>query len=172
MEPVGTEKKNRNWIWLFAVLFVLAASAAAINWGYNRQQQLTDEQLAAAREMWKAKGPADYDLTIRKEINAGASSGPPDTGTLTAEVRAGRVIGVTLNDHPLEQRLWQDYDVAGCFDWIERFLEIDSKPTAPRVFCRAIFDPTDGHPISYVRSVSSTHERQELRIELKPANQR
>lgn len=72
----------------------------------------------------------------------------------------------TLNGRPLETRLLPEYDMGGWFDFVERFLEKDRMPGAPRVFCVARFDETDGHLISFVRSVGATRERQDLKFKL------
>lgn len=155
--------KNRNWIWLFVVLGLLASAAIAINLTYNLQQQLRSEDLQAARTLWEKNGPKNYDLVIRKEVGSEKAV----RETLAAKIRNGAAIDVTLNDQPLERRLWPEYDVPGVFDWIEEFLRIDTKPGAPRSFCRARFDPADGHLLHYVRSVRGTGQRQELTIDLK-----
>jgi hypothetical protein len=154
---------NRNWIWLFVVLAFLACAAIAINLTYNLQQQFRPADLQAARSLWEKHGPKNYDLTIRKEVG----SEKANRETLTAKIRNGVTVEVTLNDLPLpERRLWTEYDMPGVFDWIERFLEMDTKPGAPRSFCRARFDPANGHLVHYVRSVRGSGQRQEMTIEL------
>jgi hypothetical protein len=153
---------NRNWIWLYVVLALLAVAAIAINLTYNLQQQLTVSELKAARALWDKNGPKSYDLFIRKDVGIDKSA----RESIRAKVRNGAVVEVTLNDQPLARRLWAEYDMPGVFDWIERFLEIDSQPKAPRAFCRARFDPVDGHVKHYVRSVRGAGQRQELVIEM------
>jgi len=157
---------NRNWIWLFVVIFVLAVIAIGINLAFNMRQQLSAEDLKNARALWEKNGPKDYDLVIRKEIGVDR----PDKDVVRSKVRGGRVTEARLNDQALEPRLWADYDMPAWFDFIDRFWEMDHKPGAPRSFCRAQFDPKDGHIKHYVRSVRELNQRQELTIELTPAN--
>ena len=56
------ETRDRSWVWFFAVLAALGIAAILIPLVYNVRQQLTPEQVAAARECWRADGPASYVL--------------------------------------------------------------------------------------------------------------
>jgi len=161
-----TKPRNANWIWLFAVLAVLSGLAVGINLMFNLRQQLTPEELTRQRQRWEAAGPASYDLVIKKVISAARSDGTPVRDELRVQVRGRQAVGGTLNGRPLESRLWAEYDMPGWFDFVERFLEKDRQPGAPRAFCVARFDATDGHLVSFVRSVGATRERQELKFEL------
>jgi hypothetical protein len=161
-------RKNRGWVWFFAVLAVLAVAAVVGNWSYNLSQRLTPEQLQAAQELWKKNGPRDYDLQVQREVSGAGSAGEAVHEELLAKVRGGKVVMVTLNGRPLEPRLFPDYDVEGWFENVERFLEIDRQPNAPRTFTRARFAPTDGHILEYVRRVSGTRERQSFRTQVLP----
>jgi hypothetical protein len=160
---------NRNWIWFYASVLVLGAAAVAINWAYNARQQLTREQLAAAQDRWDKHGPADYDLVIEKTFQSGASDAPA-TDRIEVRVRNKKVVDAKLDGRPLERRLWDQYDMPGWFDFVERFLEIDSTPGAPRTFRSAVFDPDTGALERFRRSVSGTHERQELVLKLTPVS--
>jgi hypothetical protein len=162
--------RNRNWIWFFVVLAVLGVAAIGINYWYSSQLQLKPEDLKAAEARWMSKGPADYDLRIHKEISP-ASGGDPMREEIIANVRAGQVIKVTLNGRELEHRLLAKYDVPAWFDYLDEFMEIDTKPGAARVFCEGQFDPTDGHPTYYRRRVARTRERQELSFDLRRIDQ-
>jgi hypothetical protein len=165
--PDGLQPKNRNWIWLFVVMFTLAALAAGINLTFNLRQQLTLEQITKAKATWEHFGPDDYDLIVRKDVTvAGPEHGINDV--LKVQVRKRTVTDFQFNGKPHEdRRLWSHYDMAGLFDWIERFAEMDAQPKAPRTFCVGFFDLEDGHIIKYIRSVSGTGDRQELNIEFK-----
>jgi len=160
-------RHNNNWKWFFAILLVLSIAAAGINFWYNVTHQLKADDLKAAEALWQAKGPANYDLRIRKDINS-AAGGETIYEEINAQIRAGRVIKATLNGRELEERLLKDYDVPAWFDYFDRFMEIDTKPGAARVFCDAIFDPSDGHPIRYRRRISSTRDRVALQFEFTP----
>lgn len=167
-DPISapTKRKNYNWIWLFVVMFSLAAIAAGVNLTYNLRQQLTPEQLRIAKARWELAGIADYDLNVHKDVaSAGSDSGIKDA--IFVQVRSNQVTDLKLNGRQLERRLWPQYDMAGWFEWLERNLEIDRQPNAPRSYCIASFDEKNGHIIKYIRSVRSTGDRQELNIELK-----
>ncbi|HZT79089.1 MAG TPA: DUF6174 domain-containing protein [Gemmataceae bacterium] len=163
-------KRNRRWIWFFVVLFGLAA--AGITWEvvYNLRQQLTPEQVAAARERWRANGPRDYTL----EYSVKRDTGPDLAGTVperyTVEVRGGKVQSVTWpNGRPLRR---EDYDfdsMDSLLDYVARRVQEDREPGRPRVFAVAQFDAEDGHVLHYVRSVMKTRERLEVETVLRPA---
>jgi hypothetical protein len=149
--------RRRNWIWFFAVLVLLAVIAIWVQIWHSGRQQLTFEQLAHARDLWKAKGPANYDMNY--EIHVLDS-----TDRYSVRVRGGKAIAVTRNDQPVEQRQFRYSDMPALFGFIEDFLEQDSQPGTPRTFATASFDPTDGHLQRYVRSVMSKRERQEILV--------
>jgi hypothetical protein len=167
-------KANRNWIWFFVVVIVLAVAGIAINWSYNLRQQLTMEQLDGALAMWNEKGPADYDLTIEKIISSAATEGEPDRATLVVKVRRGKPLAGTLDGRPIEQadRILPEYDMPGWFEFIREFLQRDTAPHAPRTFRRAVFDPQTGALKQFVRRVSGTRERQELKFNVTPVSVR
>src|SRR5262245_32500287 len=105
-------RKSRNWVWFFIALAVMGAAAIAVNWIYNYRQQLTREQLDAARRLWKEKRPADYDLEYSKHGSA--------AGTFRIRVRDGKVTSLTLdnrpvtrNDRPISPKDYADYDMSG-----------------------------------------------------------
>jgi hypothetical protein len=54
------------------------------------------------------------------------------------------------------------------FHFIEVFMEHDQKPGQPRTFTKATFDPTDGHIVRYIRRVTGTNERLEIKVILRP----
>lgn len=161
-------QRNRGWIWFFVVLGVLATAAVAINWMYNSRQQLTPEKLKAAMDLWAKNGPADYDLVLEKAISSAASDGTAIRDQIEVKVRDKKVVAAMLNGTPLERRLWDDYDMAGWLDFVERFLLIDTKTGAPRTFRVAVFDPETGALRRFTRRVSGTRERQEIRLLLTP----
>jgi hypothetical protein len=162
---------NRNWVWFFLSLVVLGAAAVAINWAYNARQQLTKDQVLAAEDRWDKHGPADYDLVIEKTFQSSAADAP-STDRIEVRVRGKKVVAATLDGRPLDRRLWDQYDMPGWFDFVERFVEIDTAAGTPRTFRSAVFDPDTGALERFRRSVSGTHERQELVLKLtEPAKQ-
>jgi hypothetical protein len=55
------------------------------------------------------------------------------------------------------------------FDYVRRFLEIDTEPGKQRPYVIATFEPADGHLVRYIRSDGGTKQRVELHVqELKP----
>lgn len=162
---------NRNWLWFFAVLIVLTITAMAINYWYATTHQLTAAQLHAAQALWQEKGPADYDLKIRKELSS-AAGGVPEREEIDVNVRGGKVLKVTLNGRELEERLRPKYDIPAWFDYLNEFMERDTKPGAAQVFCDATFDARDGHPIRYRRRVNRTSERADLQFDLHRVGER
>jgi Family of unknown function (DUF6174) len=152
------QRAGRPWVWFFLVLAVLGTSAAVISVMTSLRQQLTPEQLQAARQLWRQHGPPDYQMeyTFKKGENA---------DTFHVLVRGGKVVSLTRNGEPLEQRLYHYYDMPGLYDIIGDFLDQDRQPGRPRVFATAMFDPVDGHLQRYVRSVMSSQERQEIDVQ-------
>jgi hypothetical protein len=125
-------------------------------------------ELQRNEDLWEKKGPADYDLTIEKTIQS-AHQDAPEQHRIEVRVRQGKVAAAKDEQGPLARRLWDEYDMSGWFGFIERFLQIDSAAGAPRTFCSAEFDPSTGQLLHYIRSVSTTRERQELTLRLVPA---
>ncbi len=155
MDP---SRKNRSWIWFFVVVGLLAAIAVTVLIVYNLGQQLRPEQLEAAMQLWAEKGPKSYNLSYSIKRN----HDPPET--YHAEIRKSRVSSASRNGTPLEPRLWPYQDMRALFWDVQRFLEEDAKPGKPRAFARAVFSAQDGGLQYYVRSVSGTRERIEIKV--------
>src|SRR5881394_43039 len=116
------ESKHRSWIWFFVVLALLGIASIGINLAYNLRQQVTPEQVQAARQLWEQKGPRNYDLVYTK---AGSVK-----GVFKVEVRNARVRKVMelaelgdANGRLLEERLYRYYGMSGLFDDLEGFLD-------------------------------------------------
>lgn len=153
-------RRNSGWVWYLVVLFVLTVAAITTLVTFNLRQQLRPEQLAAAKALWKEKGPRDYDLEYTKQVQ--------QTELFRSRVRDGKVVAATRNGQPLEERLYRYSSVPGLFSDIERFLEIDAEPGRPRTFTVASFNGQDGHPLRYVRRVMGSTERVEITVKLTP----
>ena len=148
-------------MWFFGLLVILTIVAVSVQVSYNLGQQLTSQKLDEARKRWEKEGPRDYDMeyTIKKL---------DDSETYNVQVRQGKVVSVARNGLPEEARFYHYRDMPALFGFLEEFLNRDTRPTAPRTFATATFDPQDGHLIHYVRSVMSTRERQEINVQLQP----
>ena|SRR5579859_7789005 len=152
--------KNRSWIWFFVVLAGLAVVAMTVLVLYNLGQQLTQDQLAAARALWKEKSPKSYQLTYRIKIGVDKE---PDI--YVVRVRNGEVVSSTLNERPEEKRLFGERGMDAIFDWIQEFQELAAKPKQPKTYIRALFDSKTGAVRWYVRRVMGGSERLELTVE-------
>src|SRR5258708_6493347 len=84
---VAARPRSRAWIWFFVALAAMGAAAVTLPVVYNLSIQLRPEELAAARECWKANGPRDYDLQYQEKITA---SGVQTESNWFVEVRDGK----------------------------------------------------------------------------------
>jgi hypothetical protein len=149
--------RNRRWIAFFLILGLLAASAAVIEVWYNLRQQITEADLNAARELWRAKGPSDYDMEYTfKTVD--------NTDEYQIQVRAKHAVSARRNGQPVDARQLRYCTMPYLFEIVQDYLHQDSQAEAPRTFAVATFDGTDGHLIHYVRSVMSKRERQEITV--------
>ena len=152
-------QKNRRWIWYFAILVVLTVAATGTLIVYNLAQQLKPEQLAAARQLWKEKGPKNYALVFTKKIDEGDS---PDK--VSVKVKDGKVVEGFLNGLPIPDKMHY-YSMDKLFEDIDRFMSLDQEKGKPRVYVRAEFDPNTGAVLWYVRRVMGTQTRLEIKVE-------
>jgi len=168
--------RNRRWLWFFLALAVLGLLAIGINLAYNLGEPLTPEKLLAARELWRQKRPANYDLKILA-VQAGGSM----RNTYDLKVRDGQIVEFHVNGrnpeslfdkggnrNVAEERAQrQAWDIDGLFDVIEELMDQD-RSAGRRTFTRARFDKTDGHLLLYQRQVNRVQEQQ-IHVDLRPA---
>jgi hypothetical protein len=111
--PRTGRRRGRGWVVFFAALFFLAASAISLEVWFSLHQQLTPEALGRARGLWRAKGPADYDLkyTVARQSPSGES--------LQSENRRDRVAEVKVNGQRLDPDLYAFHDLAPLFATFE-----------------------------------------------------
>lgn len=153
-------RKNRRWIWFFVVVFAMAVVATVVLIVFNLQQQLKPEQLAAARAMWKEKGPANYRMTYTQKLN----QEPEDH--YVVKVRGGTVVESFFNGSAEPPERWPYRSMEALFDFVEKFMRDDAQPSRPKVFVRAIFDDKKTGALRwYVRSVMGERHRVEITIE-------
>jgi Family of unknown function (DUF6174) len=157
-------RQNRGWIWYFVILGLLTAVAVGVLLTFNLQQQLKADQVEAARRLWDAKGPANYDMSYTQKGSA--------PGKFRVQVRNKKPISVIRDGQPLEERLYRYSDMPALFGFIEDSLRRDAEPGKPRTFTVATFDPDDGHLIHYVRRVMGGTERIEITVELHPVSEK
>jgi hypothetical protein len=160
---------SHRWIWYFVVLGVLTAGGITANTWYNLRQQLTLEQLDAARRLWNEKGPRNYrlDYTIKRDVNPDPAGTVPVT--YTVQVRDGKVESIAGSaGHSGRSDDYEFGSMDSLFAAIEKRLCADADSAQPRAFVKASFDGRDGHVMHYVHSVMQTRERLEVTIELTP----
>jgi hypothetical protein len=163
-----------RWVWYFLVLGLLTAGGIVATTWYNLRQQLTPEQLEAARQLWIKNGPCDYRLeyTIKHEVNPDPARAAEEH--YSVEVQDGKIKGVygpddkLLDPKGMEPGDYEMDSMDGLFAVIAWKLRADSEPGKPRAFVIATFDPADGHIVHYVHSVMRTRERLEVRVKLTP----
>jgi hypothetical protein len=164
-DPQGriARRPSRRWLWFFGVLVLLTVTAIAVETWYNLRQQLRPDQLAAARQLWREKAPASYQVQYTLKRQDGSER------RWTASVREGELIAVTGGSGQSLARGDYLFDrMDAMFDYVERQLQADAEPGAPRVFATAVFDRNDGHILRYIRSTRSPRERIEVTVELRP----
>ena len=151
---------KRSSLWYFLVLAVLAVVAMVSLVMYNMARQLKPEQLAAARALWKEKGPKSYQLSYKIKIGLDVE---PDY--YVVRVRNGEVVSSTRNERPEEKRLYGERGMDAIFDWIQDFQDLAAKPKQPRTYLFGSFDPATGAVRKYVRRVMGGSERLEITVE-------
>jgi hypothetical protein len=153
-------RRNRNWLWFFLVLALLAAVAVGIPLFYEPLEPLTIDRLRQARALWEQHRPPNYRLEYTKQGNA--------RGTFVITVRDGKVKSVTLQTEgppiELEPRLYDIHDMTGLLDDIETLLKRDAQPNAPAATNRGRFSPEDGHLVRFVRSVPAENYKLGIRV--------
>src|SRR4051812_39848036 len=83
---------RRSWLWFYGILLVLALAGIVIPIVYNLRQQLTAEQLARARALWREKGTPDYALRYSARHDR-----EPEPDEIRVKVRGGKVVQVVYN---------------------------------------------------------------------------
>jgi hypothetical protein len=170
---------RRGWLAYFAVLGVLGLAALVIPILYNLGLQLTPEQEARARALWRSAAPADYDLTMGLLTTRG---GEETRDEYRVAVRGGRTVLVGLNGWLLHAdpslavpagtallgmppEDLHRFGVNALFADIEAALKHDAA-SGGRDYLTVTFDPRDGHPIRYVHRIRGTREQVEWMLRL------
>jgi hypothetical protein len=162
---VAPARRNRGWIWFFALLAVLTVAGISLEIWFNLRQQLAPERLTQARRLWEAHWqgrPHDYRWEYTVQEYAGSLE------VYRIQVHEDKVVSATRQqddqDVPAETYPYGTMDAL--FDHIGKLLEGDQKSDGPRVFMTAAFDRRDGHVIRFIRSIRSTRERTEINVKL------
>jgi hypothetical protein len=166
--PPSPVKRNYGWLYFFIFVTVASVSVMIFMIWFNLRIQLKPEQLDEAHERWKANGPKNYDMVCKKRLN---DNGKEDK--FEVEVRGGLVKRVRMNGSELEKETGAETDpriyhsMDQVYRDITRFMDLDTKPGATRVYVIANFDPDTGAVRHYVRRVMGTRQRIEMTITLK-----
>jgi hypothetical protein len=138
---------------LWAGVLALLAGLSALLFLLLRDQTplLTPAELERARECWSRNVLPDYDIILRKEIDA------RPTEREKTEVRGGKASRLFVDDTPVSTR--DSYSVEGLFDLMDRELEMASSPATqagqPKgAILKATFQPEWGFPLLFKRLAS------------------
>ncbi len=156
----------RPWLWYFVFLTVLSIIAVAIQVWYARGRILTLAKLQAAEKLWQENGPASYDLKYTMTRQALV----PDE--YHVQVRKGKVVSVTRNGNPVEERLYHYSTMPALFSFIEDYLRLDdeaAKEGQHRPYVFGDFNPQLGYLRCFVRSVNA-NDRVEIVTEFTSVN--
>ena len=164
--PLPTAKpKNHGWIYFFVFVFGASVFVALFMIWYNRSIQLTPDQLEAAKKLWQDSNIKNYNMVYKKKL-----LNDQDWTTFLVRVLDGRVKEVLMNGRPLKAEGNQDplpyHSMDAQFRYLERFLDLDQKPNASKVYFVADFDQRTGAIIRYTRYDSSKQERVEMLFNL------
>jgi hypothetical protein len=157
----------RTSSWFFLALVLLGAGAIVIPIVYNLRQQLTPEQLEAAKARWEAHGPASYNLTYMERVDS------EEIGDrYEVKVRKGQVVELKVNKEPqkLPGARHLAMTIPQMFEQIQHHLS-EEEGGKRRNFVTAHFDVQLGYPVRYVRRVHDSHSRLEWKVQLKTVDE-
>ena len=124
------QSRSRPWLWYFVLLIVLSLTAVVIQVWYARGRLLTLDKLLAAQQRWREQGPASYDLKYTFDKAGGKDE-------YHVEVRGGKVISVTRNGQPVEERLYRYSSMPALLGFAETTCRTKKMPSkasiAPRL---------------------------------------
>jgi hypothetical protein len=155
-----------RWVWpfigiAFIAVILLGWLALFVQQQLEPAQQLNLDELQAARKLWDAKKPKDYQMLYT--VQRGGVRGKDQ---YFVEVKGNHVRSVLMNGN---ERLPPDkldyHSMDALFNDIERFLHRDAQPGSPKTFCRGYFDTEDGHLQKFIRRVVGGTESVEIKVE-------
>jgi hypothetical protein len=153
-----------NWKWYF--LGIALVATVLLGWlvifaAQQLEKSLTLDQLVAARKIWEAKGPKNYQMLYSVK-----RSGDGSLDRFFVEVRGGEVKSVILNGgEQLPRDKYVYSSMEGLFDDIEIFLKLDARPNSPKTYSQGYFDREDGHLLLFNRQVYGGKEKVEIKVE-------
>lgn len=126
-------------------------------------RDLVRSDLDAARDLWRRRGPASYELVIETRGATGKRS--------VVAVRDGEVVSMETGGRPASRGAWRYWSVEGLFDFLESELENaasarETYGAAPEeVVLKASFDRDLGYPRRFLRHVLGTRNSVEWEVE-------
>jgi hypothetical protein len=158
----------------FLVVIALSVAAAAALWFFNVSIQLTPEELAEQRQLWKKHGPSDYFLgylRLEDEESTGKFYQVEVRGGKVTQarehivnVRAGREIDPPGEGRPLSAEEAQEHTMDRLFDLVQAQLDEDQK-AGRRVYRRARFHPDNGALLEFVHRPMGTRQRLQISVQ-------
>ncbi len=123
---------------------------------------LSADDLAAARQRWKERGPRSYLVEIETRGPAGASQ--------VVEVREGEVVRMTTGGVEASREAWSYWTVEALFSFLDA--ELANAAESQRVYgappgtvvLRARFDARWGFPSAFLRHVLGRRDSVEWRV--------
>ena len=162
-----TKRNNYGWIGFFIFIVVASAAGAGIMIWWSLELQMKPEDFAAAKKRWQDARIKNYNLDYKKRLNS-----EERWTNFSVKVRGGKVQEVLMDGKPLEKSAEADSDpriyhsMDAQFSFIQRFLDIDQKPGAPRAYVSAVFDPATGAVLHYVRRLMAQRVELDYRLEV------
>jgi len=152
---------RRRVLSICATLGVLGAGAT-VGWIllHDRTPELTRDALASARALWERAQLRDYDITIRKDLDARPRE------TIQTRVRGGKATRLLINGAEVAPK--DSYSVPGLFELVEGELDLlesrERLPGQPEIRrLRGSFHPTIGVPI-LVRRIASRRQSYVIQV--------
>lgn len=159
------QSRSRPWLWYFVLLIVLSLSAVVIQVWYARGRLLTLDKLLAAEQRWREHGPASYDLKYTFDKAGGKDE-------YHVEVRGGKVISVTRNGQPIEERLYGYSSMPALLGFAEDFMRQDeekAKQGKYRPYAFGDFHPEMGYLRRFVHG-GTVGDRVEIVTQFRPVD--
>ena len=95
-----------RWVWFFVALGAICILVFIILSLFNSNQQLSAEELQAARARWKKHGLGSYVLRYKVKVVSGAGDRLENSYVVT--VYKGRVISVQLDGRPQNKKQFKN----------------------------------------------------------------
>jgi len=155
-----TAPKKSIWIGGVSVVIVLVATPWLLR---GRMQRLSQDDLDAARTLWRQAGVTDYDVDI--EVSGAAS------GRYAVVVRGGQLKSITRDGEPASPAAGDQWTVEGLFRTIDREFQMVkdgarelNMAEGAQLIILGRFDATRGYPIDYVRQVTGSSQSVRIRV--------